>query len=275
MSGQLTGQVALVTGGARGLGRGFAQAMASAGSAVAITARTDSQINETVKSIKDEGGQAVGFSVDVTDQAGMEEVVKTIESELGPIDILVNNAGVVTPTGRDWEIEPDDWWRAMEINVKGPYICTRAILPGMIDGKRGRIVNISSGAAYNLHPYTTSYSAAKAAISQFTKCLAAAVTEFGICVFAYSPGFVRTDLTEYVADPTNMPEGSSERFRARFDAGRDNSMEDGTSKLMFLVSGKVDALTGRYINVRDPEDELIENMDTILSDNLYTLGLIK
>ncbi len=119
------------------------------------------------------------------------------------------------------------------------------------------------------------HGAAKAAISQFTKCLAAAVKGFGISVFAYSPGFVRTDLTEYVADPTNMPEGSSERFRERFDAGLDNSMEDATSKLMFLVSGKVDALTGRYINVRDPEDELIENMDTILSDNLYTLGLIK
>ncbi len=275
MSEQLTGQVALVTGGARGLGRGFAQAMASAGAAVAITARTESQINETVKAINDEGGQAVGFSVDVTDQGGMEEVIKTIESGPGPIDILVNNAGVVSPTGRDWEIEPDDWWRAMEINVKGPYICTRAILPGMIDRKRGRIINITSGSAYNAHPYLTSYSAAKAAISQFTKCLAAAVTEFGISVFAYSPGFVRTGLTEYVADPTKMPEGASERFRGRLDAGRYDSIEDATGKLMFLLSGKADALTGRFIRIHDSEDELIENMDTILSDNLYILGLIR
>ena len=118
MSELLTGQVALVTGGARGIGRGFAQAMASAGAAVAITARTESQIEETVKVIKDEGGQAAGFSVDVTDQGGMEEVVKIIEGGLGPIDILVNNAGVISPTGLDWEIEPDDWWRAMEINLK-------------------------------------------------------------------------------------------------------------------------------------------------------------
>ena len=276
MSEQLTGQVALVTGGARGLGRGFAQAMASAGAAVAITARTESQINETVKAIKDEGGQAVGFSVDVTDQGGMEEVIKTIESGLGPIDILVNNAGVVSPTGRDWEIEPDDWWRAMEINVKGPYICTRAILPGMIDRKRGRIVNISSRGAYSVQPYFTSYSVSNAALSQFTRCLAAAVQEFGISVFAYAPGFVRTSITEHIANSANVPKEVNERFQKRFDTGQDlDSMEDVTRKLMFLVSGKADALTGRHISIHDPEDELIENIDTILSDNLYTLGLIK
>ena len=276
MSEELTGQVALVTGGARGLGRGFAQAMASAGAAVAITARTESQINETVTAIKDEGGQAVGFSVDVTDQGGMEEAIKAIESGLGPIDILVNNAGVVYPTGRDWEIEPDDWWRAMEINVKGPYIFTRAILPGMIDRKRGRIVNISSRGAYSVQPYFTSYSVAHAARSQFTRCLAAAVQEFGISVFAYAPGFVRTGVTEHIANSANVPKEMNERLQQRFDTGQGlDSMEDVTRKLMFLVSGKADALTGRHISIHDPEDELTGNIDTILSDDLYTLGLIK
>lgn len=276
MSEQLTGQVALVTGGARGLGRGFAQAMASAGAAVAITARTESQINETVKAIKDQGGQAVGFSVDVTDQGGMEEAIKAIESGLGPIDILVNNAGVLSPTGRDWEIEPDDWWRAMEINVKGPYICTGAILPGMIDRKRGRIVNISSRGAYSVQPYFTSYSVSHAARSQFTRCLAAAVQEFGISVFAYAPGFVRTSITEHIANSPNVPKEVNERIQKRFDTGEDiDSMEDVTKKLMFLLSGKADALTGRHISVHDPEDELIGNIDTILLENLYILGLIK
>jgi len=95
MSEQLTGQVALVTGGGRGLGRGFAQAMASAGAAVAITARTESQINETVKAIKDEGGQAVGFSVDVTDQGGMEEttqVLFTPQAEIGKSNLMTGGA---------------------------------------------------------------------------------------------------------------------------------------------------------------------------------------
>jgi len=271
----LTGQVSLITGGGRGLGRGFAQALASAGSAVAVTARTASQVHGTVNTINDAGGRAIGFSVDVTDQGSMKHIMRTIEGELGAVDILVNNAGIVSPTGRDWEIEPDDWWRAMEINVKGPYICTRAILPGMIDRGRGRIVNITSSGAYSVHPYVTAYCATKAALSHFTRCLAAAVKEFGISAFAYAPGFVRTSITEYLADPTKMPEGSSARYQGNFDAGRDDAMEDATAKLMFLVSGKADALTGRHISIHDPEEEMIRAIDTILANNLYTLGLIK
>jgi len=275
MTEHLKGSVSLVTGGGRGLGRGFAQALASAGSAVAITARTESQVNETVRTINDEGGQALGFAVDVTDQVGMKNIINTVETEFGPIDILVNNAGVVTPTGKDWEIEPDDWWRSMEINLKGPYICTRAILPGMISRRQGRIVNISSAGAYNAHPYGTSYCAAKAALSHFTRCLAQAVQEFGVSVFAYAPGYVRTGITEYLSSSSNMPEGYAEKFQQRFDEGLDDSMESAVDKLMFLVSGKADALTGRHISLSDSEEELLSGIDTILAENLYTLGLLK
>ena len=275
MSEHLRGNVALVTGGGRGLGRGFAQALASAGSAVAVTARTESQVNETVNTINDEGGRAIGFPVDVTDQGGMNNIINTVESKFGPIDILVNNAGVVTPSGWDWEIEPDVWWRSMEINLKGPYICTRAILPGMISRRQGRIVNISSAGAYTVHPYVTSYCAAKAALSHFTRCLAPAVQEFGISVFAYAPGYVRTGVTEYLSASSDMPEGYTERFQQRFDEGLDDSMEDAVNKLIFLLSGKADALTGRHISINDSEEELLSGIDTILADNLYTLGILK
>ena len=275
MSEHLKGSVALVTGGGRGLGRGFAHALASAGSAVAVTARTDSQLNETVNSINSKGGRAIGFPVDVTDQGGMKNVINTVETKFGPIDILVNNAGVVTPTGWDWEIEPDDWWRSMEINLKGPYICTRVILPGMISRGQGRIVNISSAGAYNVHPYVTSYCAAKAALSHFTRCVAPAAQEFGISVFAYAPGYVRTSVTEYLSASSDMPEGYAERFQQRFDEGLDDSMESAVEKFMFLVSGTADALTGRHISINDSEEELLSGIDTILADNLYTLGLLK
>ncbi len=100
--------------------------------------------------------------------------------------------------------------------------------------------------------------------------------EIGISVFAYAPGFVRTGVTEHIANSANVPKEMNERFQQRFETGQGiDSMEDVTKKLMFLVSGQADALTGRHISIHDPEDELIENIDTILSDNLYTLGLIK
>ena len=94
-------------------------------------------------------------------------------------------------------------------------------------------------------------------------------------MFAYAPGFVRTGVTEHIANSANVPKEMNERFQQRFETGQGlDSMEDVTRKLLFLVSGKADALTGRHISVHDPEDELIENIDTILSDNLYILGLI-
>ena len=145
----------------------------------------------------------------------------------------------------------------------------------MIARERGRIVNISSAGAYSVHPYVTSYCAAKAALSHYTKCLAPAVQEFGISVFAYAPGDVRTGITEYLSTSSQMPERSTERFQRVIDEGLDDSMEAAVGKLMFLVSGKADALTGRHISINDPEEELLSGIDRLLADNLYTLGLIK
>src|SRR4051794_8095960 len=104
----LAGQVALITGGGRGLGRAFAQALTAAGTKVAITARTESQLNETIALIEGAGGTAIAFTVDVTDRPAMEQVVAEVEGRLGPIDILVNNAAVLTPLGHDWEVDPDE-----------------------------------------------------------------------------------------------------------------------------------------------------------------------
>ena len=126
-----------------------------------------------------------------------------------------------------------------------------------------------------MHPYVTSYCAAKAALSHFTRCLAPAVQEFGISVFAYAPGYVRTGVTEYLSASSDMPEGYTERFQQRFDEGLDDSMEDAVNKLIFLLSGKADALTGRHISINDSEEELLSGIDTILADDLYTLGILK
>lgn len=269
----LTGQVAVVTGGGRGLGRAFALALATAGAAVAVTARTEDQLNDTVKLIRSSGGVGLAFPADVTDKFGMSQVIAKIERDIGPVDVLVNNAGVITPLGYDWEVDPDEWWRSLEINLRGPFLCTRAVLPSMMARGRGRIVNISSSAAHDPHPYDTAYCAAKAGLTHLTRCLASAVAKYGIRVFAYNPGFVRTDLTEQLASSPNMPEGARARYQKRFDEGRYYSVTDAARKLMFLVSGKADALSGRHISLNDSEEHLVGSVDEILKGDLYTLRL--
>ena len=133
----LSGQVAIVTGGGRGLGRAYALRLAQAGAAVAVVARSSDQLAETVRLIELEGGRALALTADVSDRAAVQGVVAEVEERLGPVDLLVNNAGVAGPTVPAWEAEPNDWWRCLEINLGGPYLCARTVLPGMIERRRG------------------------------------------------------------------------------------------------------------------------------------------
>jgi NAD(P)-dependent dehydrogenase (short-subunit alcohol dehydrogenase family) len=136
----LTGQVALVTGGGRGLGRAFVLALAAAGAKVAVMARTAAQLAETVQLIERAGGCALASAGGVSVPDAVAHVVTTTEQQLGSVDILVNNAGWHVPEslGYNWEVEPEGWWHTFEINLQGPFLCARAVLPGMIQSKRGR-----------------------------------------------------------------------------------------------------------------------------------------
>ena len=121
-----SGQVALVTGGGRGLGRAFAQALACRGAKVAVTARTEQELAETVGLIEEAGGTAIALPADVTDHPEVIRVVESVEEQLGPVDVLANNAGVLGPSGRDWEVDVDDWWHTFDVNLRGCVsICSR------------------------------------------------------------------------------------------------------------------------------------------------------
>jgi NAD(P)-dependent dehydrogenase (short-subunit alcohol dehydrogenase family) len=265
----LAGQVALVTGGGRGLGRAFAQALATAGVAVAVTARTETQLDETVRLIEDAGRTVIAFTADVTDHLAMKHVVAEVERQLGPIDVLINNAAVITPLGYDWEVDLDEWWHTLEINVRGPYLCTRLVLPSMMERRQGRIINVSSGAAYNMHPYATAYCASKAALSTMTRLLAAAVKEYGIHAFALSPGGP-TAMIETLATSSKVPEHVNARGR-RILAEPSDGVEKSVRMLMSLVSGQADALTGRHIDATDSIDDLQRRIDEIVQNDLYIL----
>src|SRR5258708_33512645 len=140
----LTGQIAIVTGGGRGLGRVMAQALAAAGAAVAVVARSKVELTEISHVIDQDGGRAIAVPVDVTDRDAVERMVQDVEGKLGPVDLLVNNAGVIGPIGPIWDIDPDDWWHAINVDLRGPFLCARAVLPSMIQRRRGRIINVAS-----------------------------------------------------------------------------------------------------------------------------------
>ena len=249
---ELEGQVALVTGGGRGIGRLIARELSEAGMRVAVAARSSGQVEETAREI-----DGVAVTADVSKQEDVEAMVATVERELGPIDLLVNNAGVGPSPELPWEEDPADWWHVFEINVLGAYLCSRAVLPGMVERGHGRIVNTGSGASYLPLGAPTSYGASKAALGRFGELLASQVAELGVSVFVISPGLVRTEMTDAFGDdaPWTPPELAPRLVRA-------------------LASGRADRLAGRYIHAEhDDIDELIARADEIEQRDLNAIRL--
>ncbi len=132
----LKGQVAVITGGSKGLGWAFALALAEAGAQVAVTARHEGELEDTVAEIGERGGRGFAFPADVIDGDAVAGLVAVVEEALGPVDLLVNTAGSFQAFGSPAEIDPDEWWREVEVNLRGPFLCARAVLPGMIERKR-------------------------------------------------------------------------------------------------------------------------------------------
>ena len=180
-------RTALITGGGRGLGRAIALALAQAGSQVAITARSEAELAQTAELIRQSGGRALALPADVTDHNAIAAVVAATESQLGPIDLLINNAGSFRALGPAAAVDPEEWWREVEINLRGPFVCAHAALPGMIARRRGRIINIVSAAGLQAIETVSAYGISKTALIRFTETLAAETQPYGIAVLAAHP----------------------------------------------------------------------------------------
>jgi len=241
--------VALVTGGGRGIGARVARELAAAGMRVAVTGRTREQVEAVAAEI---GGVPL-----VGDVSRLGDVERWVAA-LGDVDLLVANAGIASWEQRAWEMDPDEWWHVLEVNVLGVYLCCRAVIPGMIARGRGRIVITGSGASYLPGSTNTAYAASKAAVGRFGETLAEQLEPHGIPVFVISPGLVQTDMTDeaFPEDaPWTPPELAPRLVRT-------------------LASGRADALSGRYIHAEhDDVDDLVARIDEIRRHDLNAIRL--
>jgi NAD(P)-dependent dehydrogenase (short-subunit alcohol dehydrogenase family) len=270
----LKGHVAVVTGAGRGLGRAFARSLATAGASVALIARSEGQLAETAAEISDARGTSISFTADVSDYTSAGKIIDQVEKQLGPVNLLVNNAGIATAIGPVSATEPRDWWRCFEVNLLGPYLFTRAVVPSMIALGRGRIINVASGAGLVPIPNLSGYVTSKAALIRFSEVLANEVHEHGISVFGIEPGTVRTAMAEQVLE---SPE--SQRwmpwFKTIFEQGRDVPPDHAVRLVLTLASGRADELSGCFLDITDDPAALVEQAERIRREGLYALRLSK
>ncbi len=202
------GKVALVTGGGRGIGAEIARSLAKDGAAVAISARTESEVFKVVEEIVAAGGRAQPFIADLSQADQAKGLVGRVQAAMGPIDFLINNAGIAgsAPVVKQ---TLDEWNRIFAINVTATFLCTQAALPKMIERGSGRVVNIASVAARFGARYIGAYAASKHAVLGFTRCVAAEVAAFGISANAVCPGFVDTEMVSSsvtrIVEKTGLP----------------------------------------------------------------------
>lgn len=269
---RLTGQIAVVTGGGRGIGRAISLSLAAAGAAVAVLARSKDELSETIRLIEEAGGRGRALVADVTDSAAVSDAMRSVRELFGPVDVLVNNAGAVQPLGPFTENSVDDWWRTMEVNVRGPVLCTHAVLPEMIARRRGRVINIASGAGTVSAPYFSSYVTSKTALVRWTECMAIETRERGISFFSLEPGTVRTAMTEY---SLNSEEGRKwlPWFKKIFEQKIDVPAERPARLVLELASGRMDALSGKFLSIYEDLDLMLKSLDEIEEKNLHSLKL--
>lgn len=258
-------RVALVTGASQGIGRVITTHLIAADYKVAAVARSQPLLAELAA----ETG-ALPVVLDVTDTQAVAAAVAHVEAELGPIALLVNNAGIAGDGGASWEHEPTNWWRVFEVNVLGSFLLCHAVLPAMIARRSGRVVNLSSNAAFfaiddDFEPILNSaYLASKAAVIRFSEALAGEARPAGVGVFVISPGMVKTDMTAGpFADEWDDPEIWS-------------PPELAADLVEFIGSGALDELAGRYIHaVADDWRHLAERTAEIVENDLYALRVQK
>ena len=274
---KLDGQVAVITGAGRGIGRAIALAYAREGARLALAARSDHELAETEAEVAALGQDVISVRTDVTSQMATQRLVRRAVERFGRIDILVNNAGISGPIGPLQGNNVEDWVATVNVNLTGTFLVCRAAIPVMLEQGGGRIINLSGAGVANAWSNMSAYCASKAAVVRMTEVLAQELQDKSIFVNALGPGSVHTSMWEAMTE--QAAEAGADfihQLGQRVLSGGGASIDDCAELAVWLASGESGDLTGRIISAAgDDFRSMAPMVDEIMAGDAYTLRVVK
>ena len=270
---KLSNKIAIITGAGRGIGRAIAIAFAKEGAKVSLVARTVSELEETAQLIEEYGSTSLVIPTDVTQPSSVASMVQETVSQYGRVDILVNNAGVPGPIGALQNNKIDDWIKTIQVNVIGPYLCCKSVVPLMTNQGGGKIINLAGAGANNAWANLSAYCTSKAGVVRMTEVLALELENKNIQVNALGPGSIHTRMWEELRNGAEAANATKiQEIGDRVLSGGGASLENPAELAVFLASDDSGKLSGRLISaVTDDFNNIASKIPEIMESEAFTL----